>query len=222
MMADLRRQILVLILFTELVLLAGSTGQASCAGKDPDSRIHRRPGVHKGRARFVPIAQRDHQAVGAVIASVLFRGRRPVGWPGARFGHQVCRRGSSDTWSKQARAKGLKLDPERSVITLVAIDDRKVAVHPGVVPPRACRPSKTHRGRHGRTVVHSPGPRGKVSRGRCVIAGHDRRPCREARHHRHRAGQEFPGRPHRDQKTNRQVAVPSARRRRRRPASRTR
>jgi len=37
----------------------------------------------------------------------------------------------SDTWSKQARAKGLKLDPERSVITLVAIDDRKVAVHSG-------------------------------------------------------------------------------------------
>ena len=37
----------------------------------------------------------------------------------------------SDTWSKQARAKGLKLDPERSVITLVAIEDRKVAVHPG-------------------------------------------------------------------------------------------
>ncbi|MGD0043167.1 MAG: TPM domain-containing protein, partial [Isosphaeraceae bacterium] len=37
----------------------------------------------------------------------------------------------SDTWSKQARAKGLKLDPERSVIALVAIDDTKVVVHPG-------------------------------------------------------------------------------------------
>ena len=37
----------------------------------------------------------------------------------------------SDTWSMQARAKALKLDPERSVITLVAIDDKKVAVHTG-------------------------------------------------------------------------------------------
>ena len=57
MMADLRRQILVLILFTELVLLAGSTGQAADAGEDPDSRIHRRPGVHKGRTWLVPIAR---------------------------------------------------------------------------------------------------------------------------------------------------------------------
>ena len=56
MMADLRRQILVLILFTELVLLAGSTGQAA-AREDPDSRIHRRPGVHKGRTWLVPIAR---------------------------------------------------------------------------------------------------------------------------------------------------------------------
>ena len=31
----------------------------------------------------------------------------------------------------QARAKGLKLDPERSVITLVALDNRRVAVHQG-------------------------------------------------------------------------------------------
>ena len=64
----------------------------SATSERPDSRIHRRPGVHKGRARFVPIAQRNHQATGAVIASVLFRGRRPVGRPGARFGYQVCRR----------------------------------------------------------------------------------------------------------------------------------
>ncbi len=35
MMADLRRQILVLILFTELVLLAGSTGQAVAQERTP-------------------------------------------------------------------------------------------------------------------------------------------------------------------------------------------
>jgi len=34
-------------------------------------------------------------------------------------------------WSEQARKKGLKLDPERSVIALLAIDDRKAAVHVG-------------------------------------------------------------------------------------------
>jgi len=36
-----------------------------------------------------------------------------------------------DTWRTQAQAKGLKLDPERSVITLVALDNRRVAVHQG-------------------------------------------------------------------------------------------
>jgi hypothetical protein len=36
-----------------------------------------------------------------------------------------------DAWSKEAQTKGLKLDPQRSVITLAAIGDRKVAVHVG-------------------------------------------------------------------------------------------
>ena len=36
-----------------------------------------------------------------------------------------------DAWNKDAQSKGLKLDPERSVITLAAIEDRKVAVHVG-------------------------------------------------------------------------------------------
>ena len=36
-----------------------------------------------------------------------------------------------DTWRNQAQAKGLKLDPERSLITLVALDNRRVAVHQG-------------------------------------------------------------------------------------------
>lgn len=36
-----------------------------------------------------------------------------------------------DIWITQAQSKGLKLDPRRSVITLAAIDDRKVAVHVG-------------------------------------------------------------------------------------------
>jgi hypothetical protein len=36
-----------------------------------------------------------------------------------------------DSWLGQARAKGLKLDPERSVITLLAVENRRVAVHAG-------------------------------------------------------------------------------------------
>ncbi|MBV8487155.1 MAG: TPM domain-containing protein, partial [Planctomycetaceae bacterium] len=36
-----------------------------------------------------------------------------------------------DVWSRQAQSKGLILDPGRSVITLAAIEDRKVAVHVG-------------------------------------------------------------------------------------------
>ena len=35
------------------------------------------------------------------------------------------------TWQDQAKAKSLKLDPERSVIVLVALDNKKVAVHSG-------------------------------------------------------------------------------------------
>ncbi len=34
-------------------------------------------------------------------------------------------------WRGQAEAKGLKLDPDRSVLALVAVDDRRVAIHPG-------------------------------------------------------------------------------------------
>lgn len=36
-----------------------------------------------------------------------------------------------DAWKAQAQAKGLKLDPERSVLTVVAVGDRRVAVRAG-------------------------------------------------------------------------------------------
>jgi hypothetical protein len=35
-----------------------------------------------------------------------------------------------DTWRDQAAARGLRLDPERSVVIVVAIENRQVAVHP--------------------------------------------------------------------------------------------
>jgi septation ring formation regulator EzrA len=37
------------------------------------------------------------------------------------------------TWRDQAKARSLKLDPERSVIVLVALENRRVAVRPGTV-----------------------------------------------------------------------------------------
>jgi hypothetical protein len=38
-----------------------------------------------------------------------------------------------ETWQDQAKAKSLKLDPERSVIVVVAVENRRVAVRPGTV-----------------------------------------------------------------------------------------
>jgi uncharacterized membrane protein YgcG len=38
-----------------------------------------------------------------------------------------------NVWSSQARSKNLKLDPERSVVTLVAVEDRRAAVHVGTL-----------------------------------------------------------------------------------------
>ena len=130
MMADLRRQILVLILFTELVLLAGSTGQAVAQERTPipeytGDRVYIKdvPGSYQSLKETIKQLERSSPQSYFVV---VVRSAGPGPDSATRYVEEL-----SDTWSKQARAKGLKLDPERSVITLVAIDDRKVAVHPG-------------------------------------------------------------------------------------------
>ena len=130
MMANLRRQILVLILFTELVLLAGSTGQAAAQERTPipeytGDRVYIKdvPGSYQSLKETIKQLERSSPQSYFVV---VVRSAGPGPDSATRYVEEL-----SDTWSKQARAKGLKLDPERSVITLVAIDDRKVAVHPG-------------------------------------------------------------------------------------------
>jgi len=130
MMADLRRQILVLILFTELVLLAGSTGQAIAQERTPipeytGDRVYIKdvPGSYQSLNETIKQLERSSPQSYFVV---VVRSVDPGPDSATRYVDEL-----SDTWSKQARAKGLKLDPERSVITLVAIDDRKVAVHSG-------------------------------------------------------------------------------------------
>ena len=130
MMADLRRQILVLILFTELVLLAGSTGQAVAQERTPipeytGDRVYIKdvPGSYRSLNETIKQLERSSPQSYFVV---VVRSAGPGPDSATRYVEEL-----SDTWSKQARVKGLKLDPERSVITLVAIDDRKVAVHPG-------------------------------------------------------------------------------------------
>ena len=130
MMAELRCQILVLILFTELVLLAGSTGQAVAQQKTPipeytGDRVYVKdvPGSYQSLKETIKQLERSSPQSYFVV---VVRSAGPGPDSATRYVDEL-----SDTWSKQARAKGLKLDPERSVITLVAIDDRKVAVHPG-------------------------------------------------------------------------------------------
>ncbi len=130
MMAELRCQILVLILFTELVLLAGSTGQAVAQQKTPipeytGDRVYVKdvPGSYQSLKETIKQLERSSPQSYFVV---VVRSAGPGPDSATRYVDEL-----SDTWSKQARAKGLKLDPERSVITLMAIDDRKVAVHPG-------------------------------------------------------------------------------------------
>ena len=130
MMANLRRQILVLILFTELVLLAGSAGQAAAQERTPipeytGDRVYIKdvPGSYQSLNETIKQLERSSPQSYFVVV-VRSAGLGPDS--ATRYVDEL-----SDRWSKQARAKGLKLDPERSVITLVAIDDRKVAVHPG-------------------------------------------------------------------------------------------
>jgi len=130
MMADLRRQILVLILFTELVLLTGSTGQAAAQERTPipeytGDRVYIKdvPGSYQSLKETIKQLERSSPQSYFVV---VVRSAGPGPDSATRYVEEL-----SDTWSKQARAKGLKLDPERSVITLVAIDDRKVAVHSG-------------------------------------------------------------------------------------------
>src|SRR5271165_4047373 len=130
MMADLRRQILVLILFTELVLLAGSTGQAAAQVRTPipeytGDRVYIKdvPGSYQSLKETIKQLERSSPQSYFVV---VVRSAGPGPDSATRYVEEL-----SDTWSKQARAKGLKLDPERSVITLVAIDDKKVAVHSG-------------------------------------------------------------------------------------------
>ncbi|MGB2611966.1 MAG: TPM domain-containing protein [Isosphaeraceae bacterium] len=130
MMANLRRQILVLILFTELVLLAGSTGQAAAQERTPipeytGDRVYIKdvPGSYQSLKETMKQLERSSPQSYFVV---VIRSSGPGPDAANRYVEEL-----SDTWSKQARAKGLRLDPERAVITLVAIDDRKVAVHPG-------------------------------------------------------------------------------------------
>jgi hypothetical protein len=130
MMADLRRQILVLLLFTELVLLAGSTGQAAAQERTPipeytGDRVYIKdvPGSYQSLKETIKQLERSSPQSYFVV---VVRSAGPGPDSAARYVEEL-----SDTWSKQARAKGLKLDPQRSVIALVAIDDKKVVVHPG-------------------------------------------------------------------------------------------
>ncbi len=130
MIADLRGRLLVLILFTELAFLAGSPGQAAAQERTPipeytGDRVYIRdvPGSYDSLKDSIKQLERSSpQSYFVVVVRTVGQGSNAA----ARYVDEL-----SDMWSKQARAKGLKLDPERSVITLVAIDNSKIAVHPG-------------------------------------------------------------------------------------------
>jgi TPM domain len=130
MMADLRGRILVLILFTELVLIAGSTGQAAAQERTPipeytGDRVYIKdvPGSYQSLNETIKQLERSSPQSYFVV---VVRSAGPGPDSATRYVEEL-----SDTWSNQARAKALKLDPERSVITLVAIGDKRVAVHTG-------------------------------------------------------------------------------------------
>jgi TPM domain len=136
MRADLRGRILVLILFPLLVVLAGSTCLAAAQERTPipeytGDRVYTKDAPGSYQSLNETIKQLERSSPRSYFVVVI-----PSAGPGpdsaTRYVDEL-----SDAWTKQARAKGLKLDPERSVITLVAIDDKKVAVHSGSLLKRA-------------------------------------------------------------------------------------
>ena len=130
MMSDLKGRILVLLFFTELVVLAGSAGQAAAQERTPlpdytGDRVYVKDVSGSYQSLNETIKQLERSSPQTYFV-VVVRSAGPEPDAATRYVDEL-----SYTWSKQARDKGLKLDPERSVITLVAIDEQKVAVHAG-------------------------------------------------------------------------------------------
>ena len=130
MMVDPRDRILILILLAELVFLAGSARPAAAQERTPipeytGDRVYIKdvPDVYQFVHKTIKELERSSPQSYFVVV-VKSAGSGPD--PATRYVDELY-----ETWRDQARAKGLKLDPQRSVITLVAIDNRKVAVHAG-------------------------------------------------------------------------------------------
>ncbi len=129
-MADLRGRVLVLVLLAELALLASSPGLTRAQERTPfpeytGDRVYTVDvrGSYQSLKDTIKLLERSSpQSYFVVVLKEL--GSGSVG----RYAEDL-----SSAWSQQAREKGLKLDPDRSVITVVALDDRKVAVHPGTL-----------------------------------------------------------------------------------------
>jgi hypothetical protein len=130
MMADPRGRSLFLIVLGLLMFLGGAAGPVAAQDRTPipeytGDRVYTKdvPGSYQSLQETIKELERSSPQTYFVVV-VKSAGSGPD--PATRYVDELY-----ETWRDQARAKGLKLDTQRSVITQVAIDNRKVAVHTG-------------------------------------------------------------------------------------------
>ena len=174
MMADLKGRILVLLLFTELVVLAGSTGQAAAQERTPlpeytGDRVYVKdvPGSYQSLNETIKQLERSSPQSYFVV---VVRSAGPEPDAATRYVDEL-----SDTWSKQARDKGSEARPG-AIGDHPGGDRRTEGCRPSrVVPQRACRPSKKAPSNAMIEDAFIPLARKKkYRRGYCVVAGQDR------------------------------------------------
>ena len=183
-----------LILFAWLCLLAGLTLPAIAQEKSPfpeytGDRVYVKdvPGSYQSLTQAIKEIERvSPQTYFAVVVPSVGSG------PDAATAYVD---ELYNTWIKQAEAKGLKLDPERSVIVLVATGSRRVAVHVGSLLKDRFGLVKETAQRTHQPSLRPTGEAGQLPRGHRVDpGGHPQRDCSDR--HGDRRGQ------------NRYIAVP--------------
>jgi hypothetical protein len=121
-----------LVLFTALGTVAGGAGRTTAQERTPipaytGERVYLNdvPGAYATVNKAIKELERSSPQTYFVVVIRSAGGRAEAA---TKYVDELY-----DTWRSQAQSRGLKLDPERSVITLVAISDRRVAVHAGSV-----------------------------------------------------------------------------------------
>ena len=117
--------------FAGLVLSWATTGHA---GKNPVPLVERQAGLCRWRPRPVSGARIPDQTARAILTPDVLRGRRQEHRPAGSRHQALCWRIVQALANlPQAAASSRNFDADRSVIIVLAIDNKQVAVHPGAL-----------------------------------------------------------------------------------------